>query len=149
MTKMFITWGIIAFAAIIMMFRKSAAVLGYLYCVGVGLAMAACFLYPFTEEAYEVMHCMTLGSGIGAFFGLFFALVIQQKAGMGAITGCLFILPILMFIAGFIIVLILGFGLMISKGDGAQVVTAGMVTWGMITGIIGSGGSILIIIFDN
>ena len=94
------------------------------------------------------MHCMTLGGGIGAFFGLFFAIVIQQKCGMGAIAGCMFILPILMFIVGFVIILILGLGLMISNGDGAQVITAGMVTWGLIAAIIGGGGSIIIIIFD-
>lgn len=50
---------------------------------------------------------------------------------MGAIAGCMIILPILMFITGFVIILILGLGLMISNGDGAQVITAGMVTWGL------------------
>lgn len=149
MTNMFIAWGIIAIAAVILLIKRPDVAMGYLYCVGVGLAMAACFLYPFTEEPYEVMHCMTLGSGIGAFFGLFFALIIQQKCGMGAIAGCMIILPILMFIVGFIIILVLGLGLMISKGDGAQVITAGMVTWGLIAGIIGGCGSILIIIFEQ
>ena len=81
MMKMGIAWAILVLAAIIMLIKWPKSALGYLYCILVGVALAAQFLYPYTSESYEVMHCFTMGGGIGAVFGLFFAIGIQQNMG--------------------------------------------------------------------
>lgn len=149
MDKMIIALAVIAVAGVFMLVKWPSSALGYFYCVGIGLLLSARFLYPFTEESYEVLHCMTLGDGIGAVFGLFFALAIHHKIGMAGIIGCVFLLPVLMFIVGFLVVLVLGLFAMLQKGDGGTVVTSALVMWGLIAALIGGGGSIIVIICDN
>ena len=103
MEKMIIALAVIAIAAIVMLIKWPGAALGYLYCVGVGLAMALRFLYPFTSETYEVLHCLTLGGGVGAVFGLAFAAALRgSEYNIGVILGGILLLPILMFVVGFI-----------------------------------------------
>lgn len=150
MEKMVIAFVLIALAAVVMFVKWPASAFGYVYCVAVGLMMAGAFLYPFTSTTYEVMHCMTLGGGIGAVAGLLYAISIKTSgATLGVIIGGAILFPILMFIVGFIIVFALGIMLMFQNGSAAEVVTAGLVTWGLIAAIIGSVGSVLIIIIDG
>ena len=150
MEKMIIALAVIALAGILMLIKWPGAALGYLYCVGVGLAMAGAFLYPFTTETYEVLHCLTLGGGIGAVFGLFFAAGLhQEKYSIGLIIGGIILLPILMFVVGFILIVALGLFAMIQNGDGNLVLGSALVMWGFIAALIGGGGSIILIIFDN
>ena len=141
---------IIAAAGVIMLLVRPAMALGYLYCVGVGLLMAGKFLYPFTSGTDEVLHCLALGGGVGSVFGLFFALVIAtDKNNVGGIIGCIIAMPIVMLIAGFFLVLALGFVAMIKQGMGMQAIGSAMIAWAFITSLIGSGGSILILIFKK
>lgn len=150
MEKLVIALAVIALAGILMLIKWPGAALGYLYCVGVGLAMALRFLYPFTSETYEVLHCLTLGGGVGAMFGLFYALAIREsKANIGVIIGCALLLPILMFVVGFILIVALGLFAMIQSGQGNLVLGSALVMWGFIAALIGGGGSIILIIFDN
>lgn len=150
MEKMIIALVIIAIAAIVMLIKWPGSALGYIYCVGVGLAMALRFLYPFTVETYEVLHCMTLGAGVGAVFGLFFALALRSSEySIGVILGGVILLPILMFVVGFILIVVLGLFAMIQNGDGNLVLGSALVMWGFIAALIGGGGSIIVIIFDN
>lgn len=150
MEKMIIALAVIAIAAIVMLIKLPGAALGYIYCVGVGLAMAVRFLYPFTTETYEVLHCLTLGGGVGAVFGLIFAAALRgSKYNTGVILGGIILLPILMFVAGFILIVVLGLFAMIQRGDGNLVLGSALVMWGFIAALIGGGGSIILIIFDN
>ena len=149
MVKLIIAIAIIAVAAIMMLIKWPDSFLGYIYCVGVGMAMAFKFLYPFTAGTYEALHCLTLGGGIGAIFGLFFALAIHQKIGTAGILGCTLLLPVIMFIVGFFVVLALGLFAMIRNGDGNLVLGSAVVMWGLIAALIGGGGSIIVIILDN
>lgn len=150
MEKMIIALAIIGIAAIVMLIKWPGPSLGYIYCVFVGLAMAFRFLYPFTTETYEVLHCLTLGGGVGAVFGLFYAVAIRgSEANIGVIIGCALLIPILMFIVGFILIVVLGLFAMIQNGDGNLVIGSSLVMWGFIAAIVGGGGSIIVIIFDN
>ena len=150
MEKMIIALAIIGIAAVIMLIKRPGAALGYIYCVGIGLAMAYRFLYPFTTETYEVLHCMTLGAGVGAVFGLIFAVVLHgSEYNIGVIIGCAVLLPVLMFIVGFILILILGLFVMIQNGDGDLVIGSAVLMWGFIAAVIGGGGSIILVIVDN
>ena len=150
MEKMIIALAVIALAGILMLIKWPGAALGYLYCVGVGLAMAFKFLYPFTVETYEVVHCMTLGAGVGAVFGLCFAAALRSSEySIWAILGGIILLPILMFVVGFILIVALGLFAMIQKGDGNLVLGSALVMWGFTAALIGGGGSIILIIFDN
>lgn len=150
MEKMMIALAIVGIAAIIMLIKRPGAALGYIYCVGIGLMMAYKFLYPFTVDSYEVMHCMTLGAGVGAVFGLFFAIALHQSGyNIGVIIGCAILMPVLMFITGFILIIVLGLFVMIQNGDGNLVLGAGVVLWALVAAIIGGGGSIILVIFDN
>lgn len=116
----------------------------------IALAMAFKFLYPFTSETYEVLHCLTLGGGIGAVFGLIYAVVIRlSEANLGAIIGGALLFPILMFVVGFILIVALGLFAMIQSGDGNLVLGSGVLMWGFITALIGGGGSIIVIILDH
>ena len=54
-----------------------------------------------------------------------------------------------MFIVGFILIVVLGLFAMIQSGDGNLVLGSGLIMWGLITALIGGGGSIIVIIFDN
>ena len=93
---------------------------------------------------------MTLGGGIGAVARLLYAISIKTSgATLGVIIGGAIVFPILMFIVGVIIVFALGIMLMFQNGSAAEVVTAGLVTWGLIAAIIGSVGSVLIIVIDG
>ena len=83
-------------------------------------------------------------NGLGTTYTVSFFAVI-----LGVIIGGAILFPILMFIVGFIIVFALGIMLMFQNGSAAEVVTAGLVTWGLIAAIIGSVGSVLIIIIDG
>ena len=150
MEKMIVALAIIGIAAVVMFIKWPGSALGYLYCVLVGLAMALKFLYPFTTETYEVLHCLTLGCGVGAVFGLFYALAIRgSEANIAVIIGCAILLPILMFVVGFILIVALGLFAMIQNGDGNLVLGSALVMWGFIAALIGGGGSIILIIFDN
>lgn len=149
MEKMVIAWVILAIAAVVMLIKWPKSALGYLYCILAGVLLAARFLYPFTSETYEVMHCFTLGGGIGAVFGLAFAAGIHQDMGPLGIIGCLLLIPLAMFVVGFVVILILGFSQMIRQGQGDQVLGAGLVTWGLIAAIVGGGGSIIIVILEK
>ena len=150
MEKLIIALAVIALAGIIMLIKRPGAALGYLYCVGVGLMMALRFLYPFTTETYEVLHCLTLGGGVGAVFGLFYALAIREsEANIGVIIGCALLLPILMFVVGFILIVALGLFAMIQSGQGNLVLGSALIMWGFISALIGGGGSIILIILDN
>ena len=150
MGKMIIALTVIAIAAIVMLIKRPGAALGYLYCVGVGLALALRFLYPFTSETYEVLHCLTLGAGVGAVFGLAYAAALHgSEYNMGVILGGVILLPILMFVVGFILIVALGLFAMIQNGDGNLVLGSALVMWGFIAALIGGGGSIILIIFDN
>ena len=150
MEKMIIALAVIAIAAIVMLIKWPGAALGYLYCVGVGLAMALRFLYPFTSETYEVLHCLTLGGGVGAVFGLAFAAALRgSEYNIGVILGGILLLPILMFVVGFILIVALGLFAMIQNGDGNLVLGSALVMWGFIAALIGGGGSIILIIIDN
>ena len=150
MEKMIIALAIIAIAAIVMLIKSPGSALGYIYCVGVGLAMAVSFLYPFTTETYEVLHCLTLGGGIGAVFGLAYAVALRaSEYNIGVILGGALLLPILMFIVGFILIVALGLFAMIRSGQGNLVLGSALVMWGFIAALIGGGGSIILIIFDN
>ena len=150
MQKMIIALAVIAIAAIVMLIKCPGAALGYIYCVGVGLAMALAFLYPFTTETYEVLHCLTLGGGVGAVFGLAYAVALRgSEYNIGVILGGAILLPILMFVVGFILIVILGLFAMIQRGDGNLVLGSALVMWGFIAALIGGGGSIILIIFDN
>lgn len=148
MEKMIIALVIIAIAAIVMLIKWPGSALGYIYCVG--LAMALRFLYPFTVETYEVLHCMTLGAGVGAVFGLAYAVALRgSEYNIGVILGGVILLPILMFVVGFILIVALGLFAMIQNGDGNLVLGSALVMWGFIAALIGGGGSIIVIIFDN
>lgn len=149
MEKMIIAWVILAIAAVIMLVKWPKSAMGYLYCILVGVLMAARFLKPFTSETYEVVHCFTLGGGIGAVFGLFYAVGIHQDMGALGVIACAILLPLVMFVVGFIVILVLGFSLMIQQGHGGEVVGAGLVTWALVAAIVGGGGGILVIILDK
>ena len=150
MEKLIIALVIIVIGAVVMFIKWPGPALGYIYCVAVGLAMALQFLYPFTSEPYEVLHCLTLGGGIGAVFGLIYAVTIRgSEANIGVIIGGVLIFPILMFIVGFILILVLGLFAMIQRGDGELVLGSDLIMWGFIAALIGGGGSIIVIIFDN
>ena len=150
MEKMIIALVIIAIAAIVMLIKWPGSALGYIYCVGVGLAMALRFLYPFTVETYEVLNCMTLGAGVGAVFGLAYAVALRgSEYNIGVILGGVILLPILMFVVGFVLIVALGLFAMIQNGDGNLVLGSALVMWGFIAALIGGGGSIIVIIFDN
>lgn len=150
MEKMIIALAVIAIAAVVMLIKWPGAALGYIYCVGVGLAMAVAFLYPFTTETYEVLHCLTLGGGIGAVFGLAYAVALRgSEYNLGVILGGAILLPILMLVVGFILIVVLGLFAMIQRGDGNLVLGSALVMWGFIAALIGGGGSIILIIFDN
>ena len=79
METLIIALAIIGIAAVVMLIKWPGPAFGYIYCVMVGLAMAFKFLYPFTSETYEVLHCLTLGGGIGAVFGLIYAVSIVEQ----------------------------------------------------------------------
>lgn len=150
MEKLIIALAVIALAAVIMLFKWPGPALGYIYCVLVGLAMAFRFLYPFTTETYEVLHCLTLGGGVGAVFGLFYALAIRgSEANIAVIIGCAILLPILMFVVGFILIVALGLFAMIQSGQGNLVLGSALLMWGFIAALVGGGGSIILIILDN
>lgn len=150
MEKLIIALAVIALAGIIMLIKRPGAALGYLYCVGVGLMMALRFLYPFTTETYEVLHCLTLGGGVGAVFGLAFAVALHgSEYNIGVILGCAILFPILMFIVGFILIVALGLFAMIQSGQGNLVLGSALIMWGFISALIGGGGSIILIILDN
>lgn len=150
MEKLIIALAIIGIAAVVMLIKWPGPAFGYIYCVMVGLAMAFKFLYPFTSETYEVLHCLTLGGGIGAVFGLLYAVGIRLSgATLGVIIGGALLLPILMFVVGFLLIVALGLFAMIQSGDGDLVLGSGVLMWGFITALIGGGGSIIVIIFDN
>lgn len=150
MGKLIIALAIIGIAAVVMLIKWPGPAFGYIYCVMVGLAMAFKFLYPFTSETYEVLHCLTLGGGIGAVFGLLYAVGIRLSgATLGVIIGGALLLPILMFVVGFLLIVALGLFAMIQSGDGDLVLGSGVLMWGFITALIGGGGSIIVIIFDN
>ena len=150
MEKMIIALTVIAIAAVVMLIKRPGSALGYMYCVGVGLALALRFLYPFTSETYEVLHCLTLGAGVGAVFGLAYAAALHgSEYNMGVILGGAILLPILMFVVGFILIVALGLFAMIQNGDGNLVLGSALVMWGFIAALIGGGGSIILIIFDN
>ena len=149
MSNMIIAWVIIVIAAVILLIKAPKSACGYIYNVVIGIILAGIFLYPFTEESYEILHCFTLGGGIGAVFGLIFAVTLLFLDDGCAVGFWMFISPILMFIVGFIIIFILGIVGMIQNGDGTQVAVSGMLTWGLVSAIIGGGGSILIVFFDN
>lgn len=150
MEKLVIALAIIGIAAVVMLIKWPGPALGYIYCVMVGLAMAFKFLYPFTSETYEVLHCLTLGGGIGAVFGLIYAVGIRLSgANFGAIIGGALLFLILMFVVGFILIVALGLFAMIQSGDGNLVLGSGVLMWGFITALIGGGGSIIVIILDH
>lgn len=149
MEKMIAAWAILAVAAVVMLVKWPKSAMGYLYCILVGVVLAARFLYPYTSEAYEVMHCFTLGGGIGAVFGLFFAVGIHQNMGPLGVLACILFLPLLMFAVGFVVILVLGFALLIQQGHGGDITTAGLLTWALIAAIVGGGGSIIVIIFEK
>lgn len=150
METLIIALAIIGIAAVVMLIKWPGPAFGYIYCVMVGLAMAFKFLYPFTSETYEVLHCLTLVGGIGAVFGLIYAVSIRgTEANLAAIIGGALLFPILMFIVGFILIVVLGLFAMIQSGDGNLVLGSGLIMWGLITALIGGGGSIIVIIFDN
>lgn len=112
--------------------------------------MAAAFLYPFTTETHEVLHCLTLGGGIGAVFGLAYAVALRgSEYNFGVILGGAILLPILIFVVGFILIVALGLFSMIQNGDGNLVFGSALVMWGFIAALIGGGGSIILIILDN
>ena len=150
METLIIALAIIGIAAVVMLIKWPGPAFGYIYCVMVGLAMAFKFLYPFTSETYEALHCLTLGGGIGAVFGLIYAVSIRgTEANLAAIIGGALLFPILMFIVGFILIVVLGLFAMIQSGDGNLVLGSGLIMWGLITALIGGGGSIIVIIFDK
>ena len=150
METLIIALAIIGIAAVVMLIKWPGPAFGYIYCVMVGLAMAFKFLYPFTSETYEVLHCLTLGGGIGAVFGLIYAVaILLSEANLGEIIGGALIFPILMFVVGFILIVALGLFAMIQSGDGNLVLGSGVLMWGFITALIGGGGSIIVIILDH
>ena len=150
MGKMILALAVIIIAAVIMFIRRPGAALGYIYCVGVGVAMAVAFLYPFTTETYEVLHCLTLGGGIGAVFGLAYSVALRaSEYNIGVILGGAILLPIVMFVVGFILIVALGLFAMIRNGDGNLVLGSAVIMWGFVSALIGGVGSIIVIIFDN
>ncbi len=149
MGQMIAAFVIIGLAGVIMLMKWPGPAFGYLYCVAVGLLMAGRFLYPFTSTTYEVLHCMTLGAGIGSVAGLAYAMGIKLSGDMGSIIGGAVLMPILMFIVGVALIFVLGIVGMFQNGSSSEVVTSGLVLCGLIAGIFGGGGSIIVIIFGK
>ena len=150
MEKLIIALAIIGIAAVVMLIKWPGPALGYIYCVMVGLAMAFKFLYPFTSGTYEVLNCLTLGGGVGAVFGLIYAIGIRfSGVTLGTIIGGALLFSLLIFVVGFFLIVALGLFSMIQNGDGNLVLGSGVLMWAFITSLIGGGGSIIVIILDN
>ena len=83
-------------------------------------------------------------------FGLAFAAaLLGSEYNIGVILSSAILLPILMFIVGFILIVALGLFAMIQSGDGNLVLGSAVIMLGFIAALTGGGGSIILIIFDN
>lgn len=151
MATIIVVWIIIIISVVLMLIKWPIASIGYIYGIAVGLMLAFWFLYPYAAETNEVSHCMTLGGGIGAMVGLLCALAIHSNEGseVGAIIGSLILAPIAEFIIGFVVIVVMGLVLMIQGGQAGTVIPAGIIMFGLISCIIGGGGSIIMIIIDG
>lgn len=149
MTWIYIILAVIAIAGVLMLFKWPGAALGYIYCVGTGTALSV-KLIGGIARGDEIFYCLLIGAGIGAVFGLAFAVGLHSSHYSIAIylIGAL-LLPILMVIVGFFLILALGIVAMFMHGDGDNVIISTLIMVGLIGGIVGGGGSILVIILDN
>lgn len=149
MTWIYIILAVIAIAGVLMLFKRSGAALGYFYCVGTGTALSV-KLIGGIASGDEILYCLLIGAGIGAAFGLFYAMALHaSEYSLGVILGGALLLPILMVVIGFLLILVLGIIGMFMHGDGDNVIISALIMVGLIGGIVGGGGSILVIIFDN
>lgn len=149
MTWIYITLAVIAIAGVLMLFKRPGAALGYIYCVGTGTALSV-KLIGGIASGDEILYCLLIGAGIGAACGLFYAVALHaSEYSLGVILGGALLLPILMVIIGFLLIFVLGIIGMFMHGDGDNVIISALIMIGLIGGIVGGGGSILVIIFDN
>lgn len=149
MTWIYIILAVIAIAGVLMLFKRPGAALGYFYCVGTGTALSV-KLIGGIASGDEILYCLLIGAGIGAAFGLFYAMALHaSEYSLGVILGGALLLPILMVIIGFLLIFVLGIIGMFMHGDGDNVIISALIMVGLIGGIVGGGGSILVIIFDN
>lgn len=149
MTWIYIVLAVIALAGVLMLLKWPGAALGYIYCVGVGTALSV-KLIGGIARGDEIFYCLLIGAGIGAAFGLFYAVALHSSEySIGVILGGALLLPILMVIVGFFLILVLGIVAMFMHGDGDNVIISALIMVGLIGGIVGGGGSILVIILDN
>lgn len=149
MTWIYIILAVIAIAGVLMLLKWPGAALGYFYCVGVGTALSV-RLIGGIASGDEILYCLLIGAGIGAVFGLFYAVALHaSEYSLGIILIGALLLPILMVIVGFVLVFALGIIGMFMHGDGDNVIISTLIMVGLIGGIVGGGGSILVIVLDN
>lgn len=149
MTWIYIVLAVIAIAGVLMLLKWPGAALGYFYCVGVGTALSV-KLIGGIASGNEIFYCLLIGAGIGAACGLFYAVALHaSEYSLGVVLGGAILLPILMVIVGFLLILVLGIIGMFMHGDGDNVIISALIMVGLIGGIVGGGGSILVIILDN
>ncbi|MBQ9968559.1 MAG: hypothetical protein IJO88_07540 [Oscillospiraceae bacterium] len=151
--KMLIAWAIIGIAALVMLIKWPTSLIGYLYCIVVGYFVSDWFLGSLIESHSDFMQIATLGCGVGAIFGLVFAIIIHRikdlEADIGVILFCMVLTPILMIVLGFIAIGAILVIWMLETGKVFELTAAGVVTWGLVSSLIGGGGSIVVILMDS
>ena len=145
--EIIIVWAILGIAAIVMLFKWPKSLLGFAYCIIVGIVLTEKYLMPHALSEHAI-HLKTIGAGYGAIFGLVFAFIIhcgEGKGSFGAIIGLLVLTPIVMFIIGFLLILLLGIIGAFATGNGGDIIF----TIALIGALVGGGGSIVVIIFGD